>query len=75
MEIESLDPIAFMEPQNRCNLLGSYKGSDKEKAKAKADNNLKTSFIGYSDSVINELEEQLEHFSKAKYRYCWVKQE
>ena len=77
LEIESLDPITFMEPQKRCNLLGSYKGSDKEKAKAKAkakaDNNLKTSFVGYSESDINELEKQLVYFSECKYRYCWVK--
>ena len=62
-----------MEPKERCNLLGSYKGSDKEKAKAKADNNLKASFAGYSESDKSELENQLDYFSKCKYRYCWVK--
>ena len=75
LEIELLNPIAFMEPKERCNLLGSYKGSDKEKAKAKAkaDNNLKASFASYSESDKSELENQLDYFSKCKYRYCWVK--
>ena len=75
LEIEPLDPIPFMEPQERYHLLGSYKGSDEEKAKAKAkaDNNLKASFTGYSESDKSLLENELYHFSKCKYRYCWIK--
>lgn len=71
--MEHLEPIPFMEPQKRCNLLGSHKGTDTEKAKAKADNNLKASFVGYSESDMIELEKQLVHFSECEYRYCWVK--
>lgn len=73
LKMEHLDPIPFMAPQKRYNLLGCYKGDIKEKAKAKADNNLRNCFIGYSDSDMNELEKQLEHFSLSEYRYCWVK--
>ena len=71
LKMKELDPIDFLEPQERCNLLGRHKGSDKEKAKAKADYNLKTSFVGYSESDMNKLEELLDDFSKCKYRYCW----
>jgi hypothetical protein len=71
--MEHLEPISFMEPQKRCNLLGNHKGTDTEKAKAKADNNLKASFVGYSESDMIELEKQLVHFSECEYRYCWVK--
>lgn len=74
LKMRTINPIDFMEPTERVNLLGSYKGTtDKEKAKAKADNNLKTSFVGYSESDMNELEELLDHFSKCKYRYYWKK--
>ena len=72
LKMTELDPIDFMKPQERYNLLGSYKGSNKEKAKAKADNNLKTSFVGYSESDMNKLEKLLDDFSKCKYRYCWT---
>ena len=74
LEIESLDPIAFLEPMERYNLLGSYKGSNTDKAKAKADNNLKASFTSISECEKFELEVQLDYFSKSKYRYCWKKQ-
>ena len=73
LEIKPIDPIPFMKPIERYHLLGSYKGSDKEMAKAKADNNLKASFTGYSESDKSFLEEKLEEFSKCEYRYCWVK--
>ena len=73
LRMEHLEPIPFMEPQKRCNLLGSHKGTDTEKAKAKADNNLKASFVGYSESDMIELGKQLVHFSECEYRYCWVK--
>ena len=46
---------------------------DEQKAKAKADNNLKASFTGYSESDKSLLEKKLNHFSKCKYRYCWIK--
>lgn len=67
LELRQLPPIGVMKPTERRNLLGSHK-----EAKAKADNNLKTSFVGYTESVMNDLENQLEYFSKCKYRYCWV---
>ena len=72
LKMTELTPIDFMEPQKRYNLLGSYRGNGTEKSKAKADNNLKTSFVGYSESDKNELEKLLDNFSKSEYRYCWT---
>jgi len=57
----------------RYNLLGSHKGTEEEKVKAKVDYNLKTCFTEDSYSKMQILEKELTKFNKCKYRYIYSK--
>ena len=62
--IKELQPIDFMKPEKRYNLLGS-----KKDPKAKADYNLQECFTDVSDSLKLKLETELASFADSPYRY------
>ena len=63
---KELQPIDFMKPEKRYNLLGS-----KKDPKAKADYNLQECFTDVSDSLKLTLETELASFADSPYRYCY----
>ena len=64
--IKELQPIDFMKPEKRYNLLGS-----KKDPKAKADYNLQECFTDVPDSLKLTLETELASFADSPYRYCY----
>ena len=64
--IKELQPIDFMKPEKRYNLLGS-----KKDPKAKADYNIQECFTDVSDSLKITLETELASFADSPYRYCY----
>lgn len=64
--IKELQPIDFMKPEKRYNLLGS-----KKDPKAKADYNIQECFTDVSDSLKITLETELASFVDSPYRYCY----
>ena len=64
--IKELQPIDFMKPEKRYNLLGS-----KKDPKAKADYNIQECFTEVSDSLKLTLETELASFVDSPYRYCY----
>jgi len=71
LKMGNLDTIDFLQPQRRKNLLGNHKGSNEDKAKAKANYNLQECFTGVDDVQKHKLEIELASFCESKYRYCW----
>ena len=63
---KELQPIDFMKPEKRYNLLGS-----KKDPKAKADYNLQECFTDVPDSLKLTLETELASFADSPYRYCY----